>query len=161
MSSKSQNSESVAIGIDLGTTYSCVGVWKDGAVEIIANEQGSRTTPSYVSFSEHERLVGQAAKSQAASNSENTVFDAKRLMGNKFSDAKVQSDMKHFPFTVRGGKDDKPTIHVKYKNEDKEFSPEQISSMILENLKATAEAYLGKEVTKAVVTCPASLVACR
>jgi heat shock protein 1/8 len=144
-----------AIGIDLGTTYSCVGVWKDGSVEIIENDQGSRTTPSYVAFTEQERLVGQAAKSQAAQNAKNTVFDAKRLIGNKFSDPKVQSDIKHFSFRVKADKEDKPDIKVKYRGESKHFSPEQISSMLLEHLKQTAEAFIGETVKQAVITVPA------
>ncbi|KIM49190.1 hypothetical protein M413DRAFT_59735 [Hebeloma cylindrosporum] len=147
-------SSSKAIGIDLGTTYSCVGVWQNDRVEIIANDQGNRTTPSYVSFSDNERLIGDAAKNQVAMNPENTVFDAKRLIGRKFDDAEVQSDLKHFPFTVFN-KDSKPYIRVSYRGEDKEFSPEEISSMILLKMKETAEAYLGTTVTNAVVTVPA------
>ncbi|KAI0928673.1 Homospermidine synthase 1 [Taiwanofungus camphoratus] len=145
---------SKAIGIDLGTTYSCVGVWQNDRVEIIANDQGNRTTPSYVSFSDNERLIGDAAKNQVAMNPHNTVFDAKRLIGRKFSDAEVQSDIKHFPFTVfdKGGK---PYIRVVYRGEDKEFSPEEISSMVLLKMKETAESYLGNTVNNAVVTVPA------
>ncbi|KAF8201445.1 heat shock cognate 70 [Pholiota molesta] len=141
-------SSSKAIGIDLGTTYSCVGVWQNDRVEIIANDQGNRTTPSYVSFSDNERLIGDAAKNQVAMNPHNTVFDAKRLIGRKFDDPEVQSDIKHFPFTVfnKGGK---PYIRVEYRGEQKEFSPEEISSMILLKMKETAEAYLGTTVNNA------------
>lgn len=143
------------IGIDLGTTYSCVGVWQNDAVEIIANDQGNRTTPSYVAFTETERLVGDAAKSQAAMNPENTVFDAKRLIGRKFSDPVTQADMKHWPFKVICGPNDKPLIEVMYKGEKKQFAAEEISSMVLIKMKETAEAYLGKEVKNAVITVPA------
>jgi len=143
-----------AIGIDLGTTYSCVSVWQNDKIEIIANDQGNRTTPSYVSFNDSERLVGDAAKNQASSNPENTIFDVKRLLGRKFNDASVQSDMKHFPFSVidSGGL---PKIQAKYKSELKTFTPEEISSMILVKMKEIAEAYIGKEVKDAVVTVPA------
>ncbi|KAJ6496608.1 heat shock cognate 70 [Mycena vitilis] len=147
-------SSSKAIGIDLGTTYSCVGVWQNDRVEIIANDQGNRTTPSYVSFSDNERLIGDAAKNQVAMNPTNTVFDAKRLIGRKFEDSEVQADMKHFPFTVfsKGGK---PYIRVEYRGEQKEFSPEEISSMVLLKMKETAESYLGTTINNAVVTVPA------
>ena len=143
------------IGIDLGTTFSCLGVWNNNNVEIIANDQGSRTTPSYVAFTETDRLVGNAAKNQSAQNAVNTVFDAKRLIGRKFNDATVQSDMKHFPFKVDKTSDGKPVIKVQYKGEDKTFQPEEISSMILAHLKQVAEAYLGDEVNDAVITVPA------
>ncbi|KAL4230239.1 Heat shock 70 kDa protein [Mactra antiquata] len=144
----------VVIGIDLGTTYSCVGVFQHGKVEIIANDQGNRTTPSYVAFTDTERLIGDAAKNQAAMNSTNTIFDAKRLIGRKFDDTSVQSDMKHWPFKVtnKGGK---PLISVEYKGEMKQFSAEEISSMVLTKMKETAEGYLGKPMKDAVVTVPA------
>ena len=144
----------VAIGIDLGTTYSCVGWWKDNRCEIIANDQGNRTTPSYVGFTENERIIGDGAKNQAAMNPENTVYDAKRLIGRKFSDPVVQSDIKSFPFEVIDDSD-KPIIRVEYKGESKEFQPEEISSMVLTKMKEIAESYIGETVTDAVVTVPA------
>ena len=142
------------IGIDLGTTYSCVGIWENNQVSIIANDQGNRTTPSYVSFNENERLIGEAAKSMVSSNPTNTVFDAKRLIGQKFSDPKVQNLTKHFTYKVVE-KSDKPNIQVEYQGETKVFSPEEISSMVLMKMKQTAEAYLGEEVKDAVITVPA------
>jgi len=149
--------EAPAIGIDLGTTYSCVGVWQHDRVEIIANDQGNRTTPSYVAFTDTERLIGDAAKNQVAMNPRNTVFDAKRLIGRKFTDPIVQDDMKHWPFTVVAGPGDKPFIQVDYKGETKTFAPEEISSMVLIKMKETAQAFVGtdKVVKKAVVTVPA------
>jgi L1 cell adhesion molecule like protein len=144
-----------AIGIDLGTTYSCVGIWQNDRVEIIANEQGNRTTPSYVAFTDSERLIGDAAKSQAASNPKNTVFDAKRLIGRKFSDSTVKTDMSHWPFTLRAGVADKPQIEVDFKGERTTFQPEEISAMVLTKMKQTAEMYLGGEVKDAVITVPA------
>ncbi len=144
--------DNVAIGIDLGTTYSCVGVWMNGKVEIIANDQGERTTPSYVAFSDMERLVGQPAKSQAALNPKNTVYDAKRLLGRKFSDQAVQSDMKHYSFTVVPDSGDRPEIKLE---DGTIYKPEQISAMVLENMKKTAEQFLGHPVKKAVITVPA------
>jgi heat shock 70kDa protein 1/2/6/8 len=143
-----------AIGIDLGTTYSCVGIWQNDHVEIIANDQGNRTMPSYVSFTEEERLIGEAAKSIVANNPKNTVFDAKRLIGAQFNDPKVQSDMKHFTYNVID-KDNKPFIELTVKGETKVFAPEEISSMILVKMKEIAEAYLGEQVTSAVITVPA------
>jgi L1 cell adhesion molecule like protein len=147
--------KSPAIGIDLGTTYSCVGVFKNDAVEIIANDQGNRTTPSYVAFTESERLIGDAAKNQVARNPENSVFDAKRLIGRKFTDSIVQADMKLWPFKLVAGAGDKPMIEVSYLGEIKRFHPEEISAMVLTKMKETAEAYLGTKVNDAVVTVPA------
>ena len=146
---------STCIGIDLGTTYSCVGIWQNNNVEIIANDQGNRTTPSYVAFNDHERLVGNAAKSQSSQNPTNTVFDAKRLIGRNFSDSTVQSDLKHLPYEVRGNKDGKPEIKVMYKGEDRVFQPEEISSMVLVKMKEIAESFIGTEVKDAVITVPA------
>jgi len=143
------------VGIDLGTTYSCVGVWQHDRVEIIANDQGYRTTPSYVAFTDSERLIGDAAKNQVSMNPINTVFDAKRLIGRKFQDAPVQSDIKLWPYVVKPGVADKPMIHVQYKGEEKEFSSEEISSMILVKMKEIADSYLGKDIKNAVVTVPA------
>jgi len=144
-----------AIGIDLGTTYSCVGVWLNDKVEIVTNDQGLNTTPSYVAFTEDERLIGDAAKNQTARNPLNTVFDAKRLIGRKFGDKTVQADIKLWPFKVEPGPDDKPMIVVQYKGETKKFQAEQISSMVLTKMKEVAEAFLGKAVKSAVVTVPA------
>jgi len=145
-----------AIGIDLGTTYSCVGVYRDGQVEIIANDQGNRTTPSWVAFtSEGERLLGDAAKNQASSNASNTIFDAKRLIGRKFTDSVVQEEMKTFPFKVVPHSSGNCGIQVEYKGENKTFTAEEISAMILTKMKETAESFLGEKVTDAVITVPA------
>ena len=144
-----------AIGIDLGTTYSCVGVWMNDKVEIVTNDQGLNTTPSYVAFTEDERLIGDAAKNQAARNPHNTVFDAKRLIGRKFSDQTVQSDIKLWPFKVESGQDEKPMTVVDHKGEKKKFQAEQISSMVLQKMKKIAEDFLGKSVKSAVTTVPA------
>jgi len=143
-----------AVGIDLGTTYSCVGTFQHGKVEIIANDQGNRTTPSYVAFTDTERLIGDAAKNQVAINPTNTIFDAKRLIGRKYNDPSVQSDMKHWPFQVIDS-NGLPKLKVDYQNEQKTFTPEEISSMVLTKMKDTAEAYLGTPVTEAVITVPA------
>ena len=149
-------SKAPAIGIDLGTTYSCVGVWLNGKVEIIPNDMGERTTPSYVAFTETERLVGDAAKNQITRNPTNTVFDAKRLIGRKYEDREVQDDMKLWPFKViKDNKSDRPQIVVKFKGEEKKFFAEEISAMVLQKLKQTATDYLGKEVKDAIVTVPA------
>ncbi|XP_076821538.1 endoplasmic reticulum chaperone BiP-like [Clavelina lepadiformis] len=143
------------IGIDLGTTYSCVGIFKNGRVEIIANDQGNRITPSYVAFTaDNERLIGDAAKNQLTTNPTNTVFDVKRLMGRAWEDSNVQKDIKVFPFGVVE-QQGKPYIQVEVKDKKKTFSPEEISGMVLSKMKETAEAYLGKKVTHAVVTVPA------
>jgi len=142
------------IGIDLGTTYSCVGVMQNGKVEIIPNDQGNRITPSYVAFTSSERLVGDAAKHQVASNPTNTVYDAKRMIGRRYSDKVVQKDIKLWPFEVVN-KDGKPYVKVQYQDSERTFAPEEISAMVLTKMKHVAEAYLGKEVSHAVVTVPA------
>ncbi|XP_010668127.1 heat shock cognate 70 kDa protein [Beta vulgaris subsp. vulgaris] len=151
--------ESPVIGIDLGTTYSCLGVWNHNRVEIITNDQGNRTTPSWVAFTDTERLIGEAAQNQLSRNPTNTIFDAKRLLGRRFDDESVQNDMKLWPFKVVAGPDSgeaiKPLIAVTYKGEEKQFAAEEISSMVLMKLKETAEAYLGSTVKNAVITVPA------
>jgi chaperone protein DnaK len=154
---KKEGSEDLGtvIGIDLGTTYSCVGVFKNGRVEIIANDQGNRITPSYVAFTaDNERLVGDAAKNQLTTNPENTVFDAKRMIGREWTDKAVQNDIKFYPFKVVE-KSSKPYVKVDTSQGERTFSPEEISAMVLTKMKETAEAYLGKKVTHAVVTVPA------
>lgn len=145
----------IAIGIDLGTVNSCVGVFKGGKVEIIANDQGNRTTPSMVAFNDSERLIGESARNQASSNSKNTVYDTKRLIGRKFSDQVVTDELKNLSYNVVKGKDDKPVIEVEYKGENKTFSTEEISSMILTKMKEIAESYVGYDVKQAVITVPA------
>merc|ERR1719169_184901 len=142
------------IGIDLGTTYSCVGIYKNGRVEIIPNDQGNRITPSYVAFTDEERLIGEAAKNQATLNPEQTLFDVKRLIGRRFKDSTVQKDMKLLPFKIVE-KSSNPVISVKVKGEEKTLNPEEVSSMVLTKMKETAENYLGKEVKHAVITVPA------
>merc|ERR1712137_895843 len=142
------------IGIDLGTTYSCVGIMKNGKVEIITNDQGNRITPSWVAFTDDERLVGDAAKNQFASNPERTVFDIKRLIGQKFKDKSVQNDIKHFPFKV-ANKNGQPNVGVEVHGKETTFTPEEISAMVLAKMKEVAESYLGESVKNAVVTVPA------
>jgi heat shock protein 5 len=151
---EAEGEHGTVIGIDLGTTYSCVGVFKKGRVEIIANDLGNRITPSYVAFTDTERLIGEAAKNQAALNPENTLFDIKRLIGRDFNDQTVQADAKLLPFKLVN-KNGKPAVQVKVKGEDKIFAPEEISAMVLTKMKETAEAYLGKKVKSAVITVPA------
>ncbi|CAD8155997.1 unnamed protein product [Paramecium octaurelia] len=146
---------SSVIGIDLGTTYSCVGICIDGSIEIILNDQGNRITPSCVAFTDTERLIGDAAKNQAYRNPQNTVFDVKRLVGRQYSEYIVQQDIKLWPFKVEASVDDKPMIVVKYKGENKKFYPEEISSMVLTKIKKNAEAYLGRKVSRAVISVPA------
>merc|ERR1711998_631021 len=143
-----------AAGIDLGTTYSCVGIWQNDRVEIIANDQGNRTTPSYVAFTDTERLIGDAAKNQCAMNPINTIFDAKRLIGRKYDDPVVQSDAKHWPFKIVNDSNT-PKIQVQYKGETKTFSAEEVSSMVLTKMKETASAFVGKDVKDVVITVPA------
>lgn len=145
----------VAIGIDLGTTYSAVGIWQNGRVEIIANDQGNRTTPSYVSFTDTERLVGDAAKNQATMNPTNTVYDAKRMIGRRFDDPIVQEDMRLWSYGVQNDGSNRPKVKVDYKGEEKLFYPEEISAMVLGKMKEIAESFLGTPVTDAVVTVPA------
>jgi heat shock protein 1/8 len=152
---KSSTVSGPCIGIDLGTTYSCVGIWQNDRVEIIANDQGDRTTPSWVGFTDTERLIGGAAKNQGNLNPQNTIFDAKRLIGRKFEDKVVQDDMKHWPFKLVRGEAGKPLIEVEYMGQKKTFSAEEISAMVLTKMKQIAEAYLGETVKNAVVTVPA------
>jgi len=146
--------EGPVIGIDLGTTYSCVGVFKNGRVEIIPNDQGNRITPSYVSFSDDEHLIGEAAKNQASANPSQTLFDVKRLIGRRFKDSAVQRDLKLLPFKVLE-KQGQPMISVTIKGEARVMAPEEVSSMVLTKMKETAENYLGTEVKHAVITVPA------
>ena len=142
------------IGIDLGTTFSCVGVFQNDRVEIIANEHGNRTTPSYVAFTETERLIGEAAKSQASINAKNTIFDAKRLIGRRYDDAQIAGDLKYWPFTVLNVQG-KPAVQVDFKGQKRTFTPEEISSMVLTKMKEVAETYLGTPIKDAVITVPA------
>jgi L1 cell adhesion molecule like protein len=151
----SNKKNSVSLGIDLGTTFCCAGIYRNGNVEIISTEQGDRTMASYVSFTETERIVGTPAKNQAVSNVRNTVFEAKRLIGRTYDDPKLQEMLSHFPFEVVN-KNNKPYIQVEYKNEEKQFTPEEISSMLLAKIKENAEAYLGcGSISNAVITTPA------
>ena len=150
-----QETAQVAIGIDLGTCQSCVAVYQNGKVEILANDQGNRTTSSTVAFTDEERLIGDSAKQQSATNPQRTIFDAKRLIGRRFKDPDVQKDIKHYPFTVKEDKQGYCSIEVEAKGELKQYRPEEISSMVLTEMKRTAEAYLGKKITKAVITVPA------
>lgn len=143
------------IGIDLGTTYSCVGVWQNDRVEIIASETGNRTVPSMVSFTDSERIIGDAAKAAAAAYPRSTVFDAKRMIGREFKDPVLQADMKHFPYDVIDDGKGRPLIVVDTKDGQKKFYPEEISAMVLQKMKSIAEAYLGTTVKDAVVTVPA------
>ncbi|KAM2568135.1 hypothetical protein TB2_008417 [Malus domestica] len=147
--------EGHAIGIDLGTTYSCVAVWRYDHIEIIVNGQGNRTTPSYVAFTDTERLIGDAAYNQVIRNPSNSIFDAKRLIGRRFADASVQNDLKLWPFKVTEGPDHKPMVVVTHKGQEKQFAAEEISSMVLTKMREIAEAYLGSDVKKAVITVPA------
>jgi heat shock protein 1/8 len=149
------NKKVPAIGIDLGTTYSCVGVFEHGKVEIIANDQGNRTTPSFVAFTDTERLIGDSAKNQVAMNPANTIFDAKRLIGRNYTDTTVQGDMKHWPFKVIKDSHGKPRLQAEFKGEVKTFTPEEISSMILTKMKETAESHIGQDVKDVVITVPA------
>ena len=152
--SNSKEDTGVCVGIDLGTTYSCVAVWRDNRAEIIANDQGNRTTPSYVAFTESERLIGDAAFNQSASNPSNTIYDAKRLIGRNFNDQQIQSDMKLLSYDVVE-QNGKPYINASYKGELNTYSPEEISSMVLTKMKRIAEDYLGTDVNNAVITVPA------
>lgn len=151
----SSSTKKIAVGIDLGTVNSCVGIFQNGKVEIIANDQGNRTTPSIIAFNETERLIGESARNQSAGNSKNTVYEAKRLIGRKFSDSVVQDEIKNLSYNVIKSSDDKPLIEVQYKGEQKTFTPEEISSMILTKMKEVAETYVGCEIKQAVITVPA------
>jgi L1 cell adhesion molecule like protein len=146
---------SLSIGIDLGTTYSCVGVWTNDRVEIIPNDQGNRTMPSYVAFADNERLIGEAAKNQAGRNPKNTIFDAKRFIGRRFDDPNIKNVVEHMPIEVVSDSNNKPRFEVEAFGEMKQFYPEEISAMVLGKLKQSAEAFLGKPVQNAVITVPA------
>ncbi|GJZ42531.1 heat shock cognate 70 kDa protein [Tanacetum coccineum] len=152
-----QKVKGAAIGIDLGTTYSCAAVWLNNKnrVEVIPNEQGNKITPSYVAFIDSEILVGEGAKNQIARNPTNTVFDVKRLIGSRFGDPQVTNDLESWPFKVIKGPSEKPTVVVKYKGEDKQYAPEELSAMVLKKMKDAAEEYIGRKVTDAVITVPA------
>ena len=155
VSAQEETKVGTTIGIDLGTTYSCVGGFKNGRVEIMANDQGNRITPSYVAFMDNgERLVGDAAKNQATINPENTVFDVKRLIGRNFSDKSVQADKKLVPYKIVSN-ENKPMVEVDIEGKPQRFAPEEVSAMILQKMKSTAETFLGKEIKNAVVTVPA------
>lgn len=143
------------IGIDLGTTYSCVGVWQNDRVEIIASDSGNRTVPSMVAYTDSERLIGDAAKSAAAAFPRSTIFDAKRMIGRDFKDPVLQADLKHFPYDVIDDGKGRPQIVVETKDGQKKFYPEEVSAMVLTKMKTIAEAYLGQTVKDAVVTVPA------
>ena len=145
----------LSIGIDLGTTYSCVATWVNDRVEIIANDQGNRTTPSYVAFDENERLIGEGAKVQIGRNAANTIFDSKRFIGRRFTDETVQADLKHMSVNINADENNKPRFNVTAYGAEKSFYPEEIAAMILGKLKATAESYLGQPVKNAVITVPA------
>ena len=147
--------QGLAVGIDLGTTYSAVGIYQNDKMEIITNDQGNRTTPSYVAFTESERLIGDGAKNQINNNSQNTVYDAKRLLGRNFDDKSVQSDMRLLSYDVEKGDNNKPMISVNYKNEKKLLSAEEISAMILGKMKDIASSYIGEDIVNAVITVPA------
>ncbi|KAL7589237.1 hypothetical protein Lser_V15G39484 [Lactuca serriola] len=150
-----------AIGIDLGTTYSCVAVWKNNRIEIIPNDQGNRTTPSCVAFTDSQRLVGDGAKNQLARNPANTIFNAKRLIGRRFSDVMVQEDIKLMPFRAIEGPGDMPKVVVTHKGHERQFSTEEISSMVLAKMKEIAEAYIGCTVKNVVITVPAYFNDCQ
>ncbi|KAJ1297745.1 hypothetical protein BS78_01G400400 [Paspalum vaginatum] len=154
MAASKSKCDGPAIGIDLGTTYSCVAVWRHDRGEVIANDQGNRLTPSCVVFKNAERLVGEAAVNQAALNPTNTVFEVKRLIGRRFNDESVRGDIKLWPFKVVTGRDDRPTIVVQFEGEERQFTPEEISSMVLAKMRETAEIFLGKKVKNAVITVP-------
>ena len=148
--------ENIAIGIDLGTTNSCVAVWQNGVVKVIQNEQGKTTVPSVVSFGKEQILVGEAAKRNLTTNAKNTIYDAKRLIGRKFSDKEVQKDIKLWPFKVKKQENsNRPLIVVNDTKKEKEFYPEEISALVLKKMKEIAEEYLGQTVTNAVITVPA------
>ena len=146
---------SYAIGIDLGTVNSCVAVYKDQKTDIIPNDQGNRITPSIVAFTSDEILIGDAAKNQATSNPKNTIYDVKRIIGRKFDESLVQADIKQFPFNVINDGKNNPIVKIDFKNSEKTYLPEQISSMVLQHMKTIAETYIGQPIKNAVITCPA------